>query len=99
MELFQSYSWPGNIRELRNVIEKAMILTTGSTLLIDRLDTESISNIHKGTLEDIEREHILRVLESTGWRVGGKRGASRILDLKESTLRSRMLKLGITRPV
>jgi PAS domain S-box-containing protein len=99
IELFQGYSWPGNIRELRNVIEKAMILTTGSTLLIDRLDTESISDIHRGTLEDIEREHILRVLESTGWRVGGKRGASRILDLKESTLRSRMLKLGIRRQI
>ncbi len=98
MELFQSYSWPGNVRELRNVIEKAMILSTRSTLAIDRLGAEFPPEDHNETLEDVERNHILRVLESTGWRVSGKSGASRILDLKESTLRSRMLKLGIKRP-
>jgi formate hydrogenlyase transcriptional activator len=100
MDLLQSYSWPGNVRELRNVIERAMILTTGPYLHIDRIDgaDSAVGREQGGTLNEIERNHIIRTLENTGWRVSGKKGAAQLLGFKESTLRSRMLKLGIRRP-
>jgi transcriptional regulator with GAF, ATPase, and Fis domain len=95
MEALQRYHWPGNVRELRNVIERAMIVAKGPRLWIDppnagqdasRLDLSARAN---------EREHILRVLESTGGRIRGKGGAAEILQLKPTTLESRMAKLGI----
>jgi PAS domain S-box-containing protein len=99
MDLLSKYSWPGNVRELRNVIERAMILSEGSTLRIDRIKTDQpLENTSNLTLEEIERRHILQVLQSTGWRVSGSMGAAEILDLKPTTLEARMRKLGVRRP-
>ena len=101
MDLMQSYTWPGNIRELRNVIERAMIMSHKEVLRIDWLedwlDKEVPSESAPLTLAEMERRHIVKVLEMTGARVSGKRGAAEVLGLKESTLRSRMKKLGVTR--
>lgn len=97
MTLMQNYPWPGNIRELKNVIERAMILSTGETLRIDRLGAEDEISMQDMTLKQVERDHILKVLESTGWRVRGQNGAASILDLKPTTLEARMKKLGIKR--
>jgi transcriptional regulator with GAF, ATPase, and Fis domain len=96
-----AYPWPGNVRELQNVIERAVILSTrGRIELDDQLaapvaDTRAKAN---ATLEEIERDHVLSVLERVGWRVGGERGAANILGLKRTTLEARMSKLGISRP-
>lgn len=97
MTLLQTYSWPGNVRELKNVIERGMILSSDATLRIDRLEVENETSMQSILLKQVEREHILKVLKSTGWRVSGKNGAAEVLGLKESTLRSRMKKLGIQR--
>ncbi|MBW2015740.1 MAG: sigma 54-interacting transcriptional regulator [Deltaproteobacteria bacterium] len=98
MEFLQGYSWPGNVRELRNVIERALILSNGETLIIDRLETEVSNPEEIKTLEEVERQYIVKTLEKTGWRVSGRRGAAELLGLKESTLRSRMKRLDIERP-
>ncbi|HSB05292.1 MAG TPA: sigma 54-interacting transcriptional regulator, partial [Thermodesulfobacteriota bacterium] len=98
IEALKSYSWPGNVRELKNVIEHAMILSKDNTLVI-RLpnsglpDTDVTQNLH-----DMERMHMVSVLEKTGWRVSGKGGAAAALGLKRTTLDSKMKKLGIKRP-
>jgi len=97
MSLLQNYPWPGNVRELKNVIERAVILSTGATLHIDRLEAEDEVSMQSMALKQVEKEHILKVLESTGWKVSGKNGAAEILGLKESTLRARMKRLGIQR--
>ncbi len=94
----QSYPWPGNVRELRNVIEQAMIISKGRTLVI-RAPAVSKPLKHKlYKLDDVERDHILKTLEATGWRIKGKQGTAEILGLKPSTLHFRMKKLGIQRP-
>jgi len=95
MDMLQEYPWPGNVRELRNVIERAIILSTRSTLIIDRLESKDPTQITNRTLEEIERNHIVDVLESAQWRVYGKNGAAEILGLKPSTLQHRMKKLDI----
>jgi len=96
MQALMSYKWPGNIRELRNVIERAIILAKGSSLHIelpgDILRSESRVDM---AMTNIEKEHILRVLEMTYWRIRGKGCAAEILGLKPTTLASKMLKLGI----
>jgi formate hydrogenlyase transcriptional activator len=96
------YGWPGNIRELRNVIERSVILSQSPSLKIELPSTSSapIPSLEPSPalLTDVERDHILRVLESTGWRIRGPAGAAEILGLKPSTLESRMAKLGIRRP-
>jgi formate hydrogenlyase transcriptional activator len=96
-----AYSWPGNIRELQNVIERAVILSPpGHFALGDVLATASAEVSPKKaaqTLEEVERQHIVAVLESTGWRVSGERGAATILGLKRTTLEARMKRLGIHR--
>jgi formate hydrogenlyase transcriptional activator len=99
LEALQRYPWPGNARELRNVIEHAMIVSPGKTLEV-RAPTLSVAEGFKEvrSLQDVERQHILRVLEQTGWRVAGKNGAAKILGLKPTTLEARMKKLGINRP-
>jgi transcriptional regulator with GAF, ATPase, and Fis domain len=101
MDALQSYSWPGNIRELQNVIERAVINTRGSKLtLLDKLDgsVESVPAKNQGkSLQEIERESILKVLEETAWRIEGTNGAADILGLHPSTLRGRMRKFGIRR--
>jgi len=99
MQNLRAHSWPGNVRELANVIERAVIHTQGSVLqVVDRFEqiSEEEPNTNK-TLEGVEREYIIRVLENTGWRIEGPYGAARILGLNPSTLRTRMLKLGIQR--
>ncbi len=100
MEALKAYPWPGNIRELENVIERAVILSRGSQLeLGEWLPKPGVSpqGTWIPTLEELEREHILHVLELTGWRVSGEKGAAKLLGLKPTTLEARMKKLGITR--
>lgn len=97
MDALQQYAWPGNIRELRNVIERAMILSQEELLQIQLPQAKDRPASTSLTLEEFERQHILAVLEKTKWRVRGQSGASEILGLKPSTLESRMKKLGIQR--
>ena len=99
MRTMETYAWPGNVRELRNVIERAMILATGSVLHAGLMKPAMPSTVSAATLEDAERAHILAALAQTGWRVRGTRGAAALLDIKPTTLESRMQKLGIRRPV
>jgi len=95
------YSWPGNVRELENVLERATILTTSATLgiVLDLLpgSDEAPAVKQELTLESVERDHIVAVLQQSDWVVDGPRGAARILGLHGNTLRNRMKKLGITR--
>jgi len=98
MEALQSYSWPGNVRELKNVIEHAMILSEEKNL---RVHLPRPGPLETGTtqdLQDMERRHILAVLEKTGWRLSGDGGAAEALGLKRTTLHEKMKKLGIKRP-
>ena len=101
MNKLVNYPWPGNIRELQNIIERAVVVSAGPTIQID----ESVLGLNvvpetevKETLEDVERTHIIRALEQTNWVIHGKQGASTILGINPNTLRSRMQKLGIRRP-
>ena len=97
MQNLEVHSWPGNIRELANVIERAVIHSQGNVLqVIDRFETV-VTEVPQQTLEEVERDYIIRTLENTGWRIEGKYGAAGILGLNPSTLRTRMLKLGIQR--
>jgi chemotaxis protein methyltransferase CheR len=102
LENLQEYPWPGNVREMENVIERAIINTRGNTLhLADKLDASKAKEMAKDQwveLEQVEREYIYRVLEETRWKIEGRDGAARILDLNPSTLRGRIRKLGIKRP-
>ena len=95
MEALQRHSWPGNVRELRNVIEHAVIITTGDTLRMPAPGDAAPAAPSPQTLADAEREHILRAVESTGWRIKGPKGAATVLGLNPATLYSRMKKLGI----
>lgn len=98
MQDLKHYPWPGNARELRNIIEYAMIVTTGKTLEVRVPGIMSSESSEILTLEDCERKHIMDVLHKTGWRLTGKNGAAQILGLKRTTLHSKMKKLGIQRP-
>jgi len=93
----QAYPWPGNVRELENVIERAMILADRPMLEITLAGEATAEAPAVSTLEDVERAHILRVLEQTDWVIDGPDGAAKILDLHPNTLRSRMKRLGIAR--
>ena len=101
MEKLLNYNWPGNVRELENVIERAVILSPNQTLQISELQNPQNNSIDiKNTLKslaDMEKAHIINVLESTGWLVSGEQGAATILEMHPNTLRSRMSKLGIRR--
>ncbi len=99
MEALQRYPWAGNVRELRNVIERAVITSTGTNLHLtpQAAPVSPVADAKTMMLDDVERRHILDVLELTGWRVRGGNGAAEILGLKPSTLESRMVKLGIRR--
>jgi DNA-binding NtrC family response regulator len=96
MVALQNYSWPGNIRELRNLIEHALITTTGDTLNLELpLRTTRGIGTTLGTLAHNEDQHIRAVLEKTGWRIKGAGGAAELLGVKPSTLYAKMKKLGI----
>ena len=97
MSALQKYAWPGNIRELRNVIERAMIISLGSTLRVELPKVSDSTCLPGMTLEDMERKHITDVMKRTGWRVRGKGGAAEILGLKPTTLESRIKRLEIKR--
>ncbi len=108
MKALENYPWPGNVRELINVIERAVIVSDGPELrLAEKIDAiagigqEETVEVEKRSgppgLSEVEREHILKTLMETGWKIEGNRGAARLLGLKPSTLRARMKKLGIKR--
>ena len=95
MEILQRHPWPGNIRELRNVIEHSTIITTGDTLRVPMFEQAPLEARPVQTLADSEREHITKALEKTAWRIKGSKGAATLLGLNPSTLYHRMTKLGI----
>src|SRR5262245_28972426 len=108
MREFTQYNWPGNIRELQNVIERAVIVSSDGVLRLPEplvqtatapaAESETFKEPTKvSTLNEAEREHILRALEATGWRIEGPKGAAAMLKLHPSTLRFRMKKLGLTK--
>jgi transcriptional regulator with GAF, ATPase, and Fis domain len=108
LERATSYDWPGNVRELENVVERAAILSRGSVLdsmepfgagtAPARSGAPASAPVAAGTLEDVERAHIQRVLEQTRWVIEGEQGAALVLGLNASTLRGRLRKLGIRKP-
>jgi formate hydrogenlyase transcriptional activator len=100
MQSLSRYSWPGNIRELEHVIERAVILSSGPVLKIPAFETVPADAGLPSTslaLEDIEREHIIRVLKETKGKIGGPGGAAERLGMNRTTLNSRMQKLKILR--
>jgi formate hydrogenlyase transcriptional activator len=123
MDALAGYSWPGNIRELENFIERAVLLSPGKELRVPvselksgpiaagTSDDSAVSVASSSltpsvpvtssisTLEDAERQHILRALRQTEWRIAGPKGAAVVLGMKRTTLQARMRKLGIRRPV
>jgi transcriptional regulator with GAF, ATPase, and Fis domain len=100
LDRLAAYAWPGNVRELQNVIERAVILSPKGRFQLDDIPAAPAGESPKQalrSLEAVERQHIVAVLEETGWRVSGERGAAKILGLKRTTLEARMKKLGIVR--
>jgi len=97
MERLKHHPWLGNVRELRNQIERAMIVSDGRSLTIELPAGTPGPNSVPVTLEEVERKHIREVLESVHWRISGEGGAAEILGLRPTTLHSRMKKLGISR--
>jgi transcriptional regulator with GAF, ATPase, and Fis domain len=102
LDALARHNWPGNVRELRNAVERALILAAGPVLEIAAPGTSppesrglAPSGIQTGRLD---RDEYLRVLQQTGWRIRGKRGAAALLGLKPTTLETRMARLGIKRP-
>ena len=91
------YHWPGNVRELENIIERAVIISPTPKLLLGDWFTSSNGNSQVVTLEENEKQHIIRALKMTGWRISGEKGVARILGINPKTLDSRMRKLGIRR--
>jgi transcriptional regulator with GAF, ATPase, and Fis domain len=102
LNAFKAYHWPGNVRELEHVIERAVIITRGTSLQVaGQLKSFSPNGPNPESLKDLaaaEREHILKVLHETGWKIEGPSGAASILKIHPSTLRFRLKKLGIHRP-
>jgi len=101
MQKLKDYSWPGNVRELENVIERAVISSSGPKLrLADDLDSPAGNQMTPPlkSMQEIEKDHILRMLRFANWRIEGPKGAAMILDMNPSTLRSRMRKFGIQKP-
>jgi chemotaxis protein methyltransferase CheR len=105
MDDFTNYYWPGNVRELENILERAVIISSGPKLrMVDDFNRPlaSLSSTRKTmeakTLEQVEHDYIVRVLEQTNWKVSGENSAALILGLNRSTLRARMRKLDIIKP-
>lgn len=102
LDTLEQYNWPGNVRELESVIERAVIISQGSSLqVLDRFDVFSAAKKTAETdikaLARLEQDHILWVLQKTGWRIDGTKGAAVLLGINPSTLRSRIKKYGILR--
>lgn len=99
MNSLVAWEWPGNVRELENFIERSVILSSGSVLTVPLAELVSVPQpaYRDGTLESMEREHIVRVLRETGGLISGIRGAAARLGVKRTTLQSRMQKMGIRR--
>ena len=97
LQQLQQYEWPGNIRELKNVIERALILSGDDILRVEVPGSSNGGTQRRLTLKESEREQILRALDETKWRIRGERGAAAILGLKPTTLESRIAKLGLKR--
>jgi PAS domain S-box-containing protein len=98
MDALKRYAWPGNCRELGNIIEHAMIMSSGGRLQVSLPNVKSQPAPAAITLDEADRQHILAVLTQTGWRIAGRNGAAEILGLKRTTLQAKMKKLGIQRP-
>jgi formate hydrogenlyase transcriptional activator len=113
MERLVNYNWPGNIRELQNLIERGVVLSDGSALTIDRnllpgaSATEmqpkasiqtALPHVVPTSLNDLQRQHILNALAQANWVIEGENGAAKFLNLHPNTLRSRLKKMGIQRP-
>ncbi|MGM0599548.1 MAG: sigma-54 interaction domain-containing protein [Candidatus Rifleibacteriota bacterium] len=106
LALMHQYNWPGNIRELKNHIERAMIMCDSNTLVLEIPETSNfhtsktpgVKQITPQSLKAVEKAHILSMLEKCNWKVRGSGGAAELLDLKPTTLESKMNKLGIKRP-
>jgi transcriptional regulator with GAF, ATPase, and Fis domain len=98
MAALQRYGWPGNIRELRNIVERAMILATGPRLAIPLPTSRESTRKSAERLADVEREHVARVLDDTRWRIRGPGGAAERLGLRPTTLETRIARLGLRRP-
>jgi PAS domain S-box-containing protein len=102
LQKLQGYDWPGNVRELQNVLERAVITASGDSLkILEDLGgpgaTVSSASNDGLKLEEVERSHILNTLNSSSWKISGEGGAAELLGINPSTLRSRMMKLGIRR--
>ncbi len=97
MDALVRYPWPGNIRELQNFIERAVILTKGDVLQIPPMSSRTMNAIDAVSLKDAERDHILKVLDESNWVVGGKNGAAARLGVARTTLISKMQKRGLSR--
>ena len=100
MHALKAYHWPGNVRELENIIERAMVINQGATLQIGDWLPQGATNTQSKdipTLRQLQRDHILKVMNLTNWRVRGAGGAAEKLGLKPTTLEARMKKLGIQR--
>jgi PAS domain S-box-containing protein len=103
VQKLQAHNWPGNVRELQNMMEQAVLVSEGNTLRLPdslrapEVGADVVSGKAAGSLAEAERDHIIAVLVSTGWKLEGPAGAAEILGLRPSTLRSRMAKLGIQR--
>jgi formate hydrogenlyase transcriptional activator len=102
MQAMQTYPWPGNVRELENFVERAVILSHGSALYVSPAELKRmpshVEDSETTTLEQAERDHILKALRETRWIIGGTAGAAAKLGMKRTTLQSKMQKLGIARP-
>ena len=97
VKALQAYPWRGNVRELRNIIERAMIITTGHVLHFDVPKIAQSGADQSRNLKEVEKRHIIEALNTTGWRVSGKDGAAELLGINPKTLGSRMQRLGIHR--
>ncbi|SFC84858.1 PAS domain-containing protein [Algibacter pectinivorans] len=103
MDDLMSHNWPGNIRELENLVERAVILSDSETLMLSPVnETTVLKELSKTycnlTLDEVQRNHIVKTLEKCDWKIHGDDGASKLLDIKPSTLRDRMKKLGVKKP-
>ncbi len=103
-DALMAYDWPGNIRELQNMLERALILSPGRKLMLPeelrhtRPSPRGVEGALRGVLKEIEAKRIREALEKTSWKIKGEGNAASRLGLKPSTMRSRMKKLGIERP-